>query len=393
AQKINFKKGEALNLAVMGAGLSQMGNYPKALNLILQSLKIFEQQNDKQNISLALWALMELYKDQKDYKKSTEYVLKALAMQEDEKDKVGIERASGFLADLYEKMNRLDSALYFANKSYEGATKQNMIGDVAMAQIYLGNIYSKMKKDSLAIKNYRLGVPILQYSGLYDPVCEATLFMAKAFEERGQKDSAYYYGYQSLDLAQSAGLPSRQLDAGIYLASLYERSKNTDSAFKYLRLSMALKDSLYNQEKLKTVQMMTFDETFRQQEILAKQKKDEENHIRNLQLLGIGVFIPLFFLIVLFLSRTKVSARVIEFLGILSLLLFFEFITDLIYPFIGNLTNENPIWEMAVLVVIAALLEPLNNKMEHWVKGHLVHKPDPVPVPVIAENISDQKNI
>jgi hypothetical protein len=64
--------------------------------------------------------------------------------------------------------------------------------------------------------------------------------------------------------------------------------------------------------------------------------------------------------------------------------LFFEFITDLVYPYVSQLTNENPIWEMMFLVILAALLEPLNFRLEHWVKGHLVHKS--VPVPMTVEN-------
>jgi hypothetical protein len=79
---------------------------------------------------------------------------------------------------------------------------------------------------------------------------------------------------------------------------------------------------------------------------------------------------------VLFLSRTKVRPRVVEFLGILSLLLFFEFITDLIYPFVSNLTNDQPVWEMSILVLVAAILEPANHKIEHWMKTHLVHRHD-----------------
>ena len=119
-------------------------------------------------------------------------------------------------------------------------------------------------------------------------------------------------------------------------------------------------------------------------------KKTEEEAERNLQLTAIAVFIPVFFLGVLLLSRTKVRPRVVEFLGVLGLLLFFEFITDLIYPYVSKLTNENPIWEMLFLVSLAALLEPLNFKLEHWVKGYLVHKHVPVPIPVIVESISNE---
>jgi hypothetical protein len=36
-----------------------------------------------------------------------------------------------------------------------------------------------------------------------------------------------------------------------------------------------------------------------------------------------------------------------------------------------------------------SLLEPFNFKLEPWVKGHLVHKPVHVPVPVMVESISN----
>jgi hypothetical protein len=44
---------------------------------------------------------------------------------------------------------------------------------------------------------------------------------------------------------------------------------------------------------------------------------------------------------------------------------------------------------MLFLVILAALLEPLNFKLEHWVKERLVHKTVPVPVPVLVESISN----
>jgi hypothetical protein len=137
------------------------------------------------------------------------------------------------------------------------------------------------------------------------------------------------------------------------------------------------------------MQNLTFDENIRQQEIAVQKKQAEENHVRNLQLLAIGVFIPIYFIGVLLLSRIKVRPRVVEFLGILSLLLFFEFITDLVYPYVSQLTNDNPIGEMLFLVLLAALLEPFNFKLEHWVKGHLVHKAVRAPIPVVVQSADD----
>ena len=41
---------------------------------------------------------------------------------------------------------------------------------------------------------------------------------------------------------------------------------------------------------------------------------------------------------------------------------------------------------MLFLVILASLLEPLNFRLEHWVKGHLVHKPVPAPIPLLVED-------
>jgi hypothetical protein len=141
------------------------------------------------------------------------------------------------------------------------------------------------------------------------------------------------------------------LNASNFLADYYKEHHMVDSAYRYLSAVIATKDSLFGQEKIRAIQNLSFDETMRQQEIAAQKKEAEENHVRNLQLLAIGVFIPMFFLGVLFLSRTRVRPRIVEFLGMLSLLLFFEFITDLVYPYVSQLTNENPIWEMTFLVI------------------------------------------
>ena len=109
--------------------------------------------------------------------------------------------------------------------------------------------------------------------------------------------------------------------------------------------------------------------------ILAQlKKKKAADAIKTLQLAAIAVFIPIFFLFVIFLSKTKVTGRVVEFLGVVGLLLTFEFITDLAFPYISDWTGDSPLWEMVILVAIAASLEPLNYKVENWIKTKLAKR-------------------
>jgi hypothetical protein len=236
---------------------------------------------------------------------------------------------------------------------------------------------------------YRKSIPYQELAKEEEGICETLMGMARIFRDQARDDSCLYYAGLSYTITKKNGFTVYLLKASHFLTDYYSQRHMVDSAFKYQSAEIVAKDSMFSQEKIRQIQSLGFDETLRQQEIASQKKKAEENHIRNLQLLAIGVFIPVFFLGVLFLSRTKVSTRIVEFLGILSLLLFFEFITDLIYPYVSELTNENPIWEMMLLVLLAALLEPLNFRLEHWVKGHLVHKPVPVVVPVMPGTILD----
>ena len=388
AKELHFLKGEAEGLILMGDGLTKMGNLPAALNVLLNGLKLSELIKDQYNIGFAFYDLGLLYVDEKDFNKAIKYNFKVLELDRHNKDKLGITNDLQNLGNTYYEMGKLDSALQYLNSSYKSYIALNDRTNAHFSQINLAEVYIKMKKDKIALENYRLALPYIAENKISEALCEITLNMAGIFQRMNEPDSAIYYGRKSLDLTKEFFFTSRQLDASNFLASFFESKGKPDSAFKYLKVTISLKDSIFNLEKQQSIQRMTFEENIRQNEIAAQKKLDEENHVRNLQLLAIGVFIPIFFFGVLFLSRTKVKPRVVEFLGILSLLLFFEFITDLIYPYISDLTNDRPVWEMLILVAIASLLEPMNHKLEHWVKEHLVHKPVPVPIPLTVENIS-----
>ncbi len=389
AQELRYKRGERRNLLEMGYGLSQMGNYPKALDILLRSLKLSEQIPYDYEVQETFSALGEVYLNEKDYEKSIEYNYKALAIAQNPGHAEDIISSMENLGIAYAERGTLDSALYFLNKVNEAYNKANDKQDIARIKINLAEVYVKLKKDRIALELYRQAMPFITENKFSEALCEVTFYMAGIFQRLNLSDSAIYYGKQSLAFARTSYFTSRQLQASDFLASFYESKKNADSTLKYLKFAATLKDSIFNQEKLRTIQNLTFDENIRQQELASQKMKAEENHVRNLQLLAIGIFIPIFFLMVLFLGRTKVRARVVEFLGILSLLLFFEFITDLIYPYVSEFTNDRPVWEMLILVVIASLLEPLNHKLEHWVKEHLVHKPVHVPVQVMVESNSN----
>jgi hypothetical protein len=159
--------------------------------------------------------------------------------------------------------------------------------------------------------------------------------------------------------------------------------KNERLELQYLKTANAAKDSMFNAEKIKQIQTLSFNEAARQEEIAEEKHREEEARIVNLQMVAIAGFIPTFFLVVLLLSKSRTHRKVIEFMSVLSLLLAFEFLTLFIHPFVQRLSNHLPALELVLLVCLASVLVPFHHKLTHFMHERLVHghKPHQPAVP------------
>ncbi len=371
ARRIKFTKGEALCLNSISSIYQVTGNYAKGLEATLESLKLAETMHDDKILSRNLYSIGNIYHDQGDYSQALLFKLRAKQMAEDLKDMSGLATTFLGIGDTYETLNRLDSARLYTQQAYELAVRLKNVDLRGIALNNLGNIYSRMGQDELAMGYYRLSMADYRNQEDYEGICEISFGMAKLFQKNNQPDSALYYSRQSLWLAQKYGFTPWVLKASNFLTGVYRESHHIDSAFAYQLITIAAKDSLFSQEKTREVQNLAFAESIRQQELTEQKVKEAETRRRNLQLAGIAIFIPSFFLFVLFLSRRKAKPRTVEFLGILALLLVFEFITLLVHPYIEHLTDDAPVIMLLILVAIAAFLVPLHHKLEKWVKERL----------------------
>ncbi|MEI9958531.1 MAG: hypothetical protein WDM90_20000 [Ferruginibacter sp.] len=107
------------------------------------------------------------------------------------------------------------------------------------------------------------------------------------------------------------------------------------------------------------------NEQLRQAELAEQKIRDKETRIQQLQLLVIAICIPVLFLLTLFISRIKIHSAIIKFMGIISLLFLFEFLTLLLHPMVADFTHHRPLIELLIFVTIAAGIIPLHHKLEH----------------------------
>ena len=375
ARKIGFAQGEAVSLNRIANVYSVLGNYSKAMEVLLQALQINEKINNVDGKQRNLSNIGLIYHNQDDYQQALSYYFKAKPLAEELNNKRSLSIVLVNIGNSYLRLKMFDSATIFTQQGYNLAYQINYSRLIGSALHIMGEIYSATEQNTLALEYYRNSIPYSTKAENYISLCNAYLGMGKLFAKMKKNDSTIFYAKKSLVIATEKGFTLQIRDAGRFLTSYYRIINKPDSAFFYLDITKIANDSLFSQQKQKQFQSLAFDEKLRQNEIAAAELKSKEERKNNLQYAGIAVGLILFVIIFLLLSHSIiVNQKIIQFLGIVSLLLVFEFINLFIHPYLAHATHDSPLLMLLVLVCIAALLVPAHNRLEKWISHRLVEK-------------------
>ncbi len=377
AQRIKFLEEESRSLGVMANTFIKIGNYPRALELNIQKLKLEEKRNNPRNLGSVLMNIGVVYVLQEEYRKAMEYLLKADSVIR----RFNVEDLKYYSAvnigDVYNRLNISDSAFIFFNQSLELAKvfpDKDLIGDLIGTSLTgLGHSYLKLGNYTQSLISYQTAIDYLKAANDDEVLCEATLGLANLYEHLDRYDSASYYANLSLSIAKADGFLSKELEAAEFLTDHYKKIKSIDSAFAYVSYVRGLNDSVNSKSKIRESQVISSNEQIRQLELEEARLRAKKERVTQLQMLLIALFIPVFFTLTLLLSRIRVHIRIIRLLGILSLLFLFEYLTLLLHPTVARLTNHTPVYEILIFVVLAAILIPLHHRLEHWLIQKLLY--------------------
>jgi len=380
AQHINYKEGESRSLGVMAAGQYLLGNYSAALNNYMLKLQLEEKRNSSRGYASALNNIGLMYILLADYPNALAYLHKADSTVNTAGDAAKKELKNRILVNLGEsfyRMKQMDSANYYFLQAFLTGVNNEDVFFQGAASLGIGNVQSAEGHDNEATNNYRKALLFLNDGTNNDMLCETALGLANVFLKTGQTDSALHYAKLAFATGQKDGFLSRELDAASFLSHYYKKQQKLDSAFVYMEQAVALQDSLKGQAKTREAMIISSNEQLRQAELAEQKQRDKEARIQQLQILAICIFIPMFFLITLAVSRIRIHRNVVRFMGVVSLLLFYEFLILLLHNPIEELMHHNKVLELLVLVVIGAGLVPLHHRLEQVVIAKLTRPRTP----------------
>ncbi len=365
---------ESAAYSMLGHGYRLMSSNIKGLDYHHKAVALAEKTGN-----FSLWAMAEnqmahIYKDRGEYEKAIKIYLSSSSHAEKGKNEAVKIWPLANLGMVYLLNNNLDSSLISSQKAYEyiNRTKDNRL--LFLTLLNLGAVQSRMGNAPLAVTYFDMaqkeaaGKPYNRYMNLL------YTFMAEHYKTVHETDSCALYAKKAIAAVNNTPFFYLSNKPAQMLTDIYEKT-NCDSTLKYAKVLKTANDSLTSSKANQQIMLMTFEEDLRQQELALEKIKANEERKQNIQYaliaLGIIVLVSLYLL----LSRSFITnTKLIEFFGVIALLIVFEFLNLLLHPFLERVTHHSPILMLLALVCIAALLVPLHHKVEHWATAKLVEK-------------------
>jgi tetratricopeptide (TPR) repeat protein len=377
SKKIEWGWGYARGSYLHGSYYFHTNNYARSVSELLKSLEKFEKIKDTVGIVNCLTFIGIVYRVVEDYLISVQYEDQAYRLARAANDNNLVWEASYNLGYGYTKLKVPDSALHYLQLCNQLA---NTIMDTVQ-NFRLGWSYQGLGQTHLLMNNSDLALPYLYKAVAYSQKTNDPWLLSYSYEslsdlfaEIRNSDSALHYGNLLLEKACIHKHVEMYLASYERLATIYE-GRNNDSSVKYYKLAALLKDSIFNSKNKSEIQNLTANEEERQKELLEKQKKDQQIRLLNIQYLSIVIGLVTFVILFFLFSRSIIAnQKLIRFLGVLALLIVFEFISLYIHPYLAHATDDSPILMLLIMVCIAALLVPTHHRIQEWVTQKLVEK-------------------
>ncbi len=303
ARQIKFPKGEIRVMGDMALTQNALGNQAKALQIVLEAIKIAEKNHLILEKAQQLHLQGSIYKESKNYEKALNLFIESKNVFDSIHDISFFALAQTNIGDTFLKLNEPDSALYYCQLSYDNQAKGSWVH--YFAAYNLGKIQDKIGNTDLALSLFRQSLSI---SGEPNDLFNSNLAIAQVYQKIGKLDSCIYYGEKSFLIARESKFYSNIIHAYLFLADLYEK-RDTRKAFHYSKIAIAYNDSLYNLAN-KTAQetFLGFDQQERQQEI-KDAEADFQNRLRMNAFLGITFTLLVIAFFLYWNSRLKQKAK------------------------------------------------------------------------------------
>ena len=361
----------------IGNYFSNISDYKQALEYEFKSLALAEKSKNIRSIWLASKEVGVSFKKLKNYGEALRYLKKAVPL-------INMASLSGsdvsnrtytHLAEVFLALGQPDSALRYIQLANEATVKEKDAYGYARVLYIFATVYKAKGDIDLAESYYKKCIAFSDAENIYAPYVTATTDYGQYLYDTKQYNLSKAYTLNGFNKAKDAKNKLGMIDAAALLRKVYYAVGQKDSSYFYADVKDTYSDSVFNEQQRNQIQNLSFSQQIKEKEEQAKLSEEAQQRKQNIQFALIALGIITFIIIFLMLSRRHITnTKLIQFLGVVALLLVFEFLNLLLHPFLERITHHSPVLMLLALVCIAALLVPLHHKLEKWATHKLVEK-------------------
>lgn len=357
---------------------SNKGDNTTALEYYFKGLPLAEKVKDKRRISSLYFDIAGAYFNLYNPEEAIKYIRKGgsnLPDPSSPKYNFMAMQFQIFMARYYVQQQQPDSALHFVQALNEINLQEKNVIFESIAQNLFGAVYDQLGDKKLAEIYYQKANALIDSTRFYDALFFTKKDYAQFLLNNNKIVEAEEQARKLFELGRQIDNNDFKLASAGFLRQVYDSLRREDSAYYYCRLELILNDSVFKQANINKIQALAFREQLRVIDEEAKKVTEEEQRKENIQYALIALGIVTLVLFYLLLSRSFITnEKAIEFIGVIALLIVFEFLNLLLHPFLGRITNHSPVWMLLALVCIGGLLVPIHHRLEKWAIKKLVEK-------------------
>lgn len=268
------KAGQLLNLGNLYINL---GEFKKAADSHLQSLRLFEKIGSKRGQSFCLNSLGNDYMDLKQYAVAEKYILQSEKLKEELGDKRGVLNSWMGLGIVYQQTNKAELSMLYFNKALTQARELKLVLEEARALFNMGSLLKQEKKNDEAIQKFSEALPLARQLGDSSLVLRIKTYQIALQTDAQTEIKKEQTLLQNIKISAEAGALDNTAEAHFMLAEWYASRKQFDKAYENYKQGQRLTDSIQgNQVILQLKKLEEEYNTEKKEKEIALLKKDQE---------------------------------------------------------------------------------------------------------------------
>ena len=353
---------------------SKIEDYDKAIDYYMKAYKLLDRIKEK-NVPFQrcvdINALGNLFAQKKNYSIAISYFERSINMADSLKFTTLKIPGSVSLLNQYLRIDQPQKALDYFNSS-AGEITRKFLSDFGLGAVIdqsYGYIYTELGRFDSAKYHFNKATPHFENNTNETNKINFYAQLANMYRKTGENEKAIEYYQKVRSLGEKNGSLESVRASARNLDSLYLAIGDFKQASTYNSIYYKYKDSIEKLNKENELaQIEALDEQQREERIQAEKEEAKEKRNR-IQYMAITIAIAVLFIGLVMMGWFKVSAGTIRAIGFFAFLLFFEFIFLVFKKNIYGLTKGEPMYDLAFMIALAAILVPLH----HWLEHKVIH--------------------